>query len=190
MLAHVPALNDFVAGIGVLLASDGVATFEFPHVANLVEQTQFDTIYHEHFSYFSILTLRKIFDAHALRIYDVDRLPTHGGSLRLFACLDTPNNRRVVGPETLSCSLQNPFAHPLPWHQDDPTRSEQNPILFPAPDGRLWLLWTAQISGNQDTAIVRRRISTDNGRTWGPIETLFDRVGTSGVFVRHPPAVL
>ena len=73
---------------------------------------------------------------------------------------------------------------------DDPTRSEQNPILFPAPDGRLWLLWTAQVSGNQDTAIVRRRISTDNGRSWGPIEILFDRAGTSGVFVRHPPAVL
>jgi predicted neuraminidase len=73
---------------------------------------------------------------------------------------------------------------------DDPTRSEQNPILFPAPDGSLWLLWTAQISGNQDTAIVRRRISTDNGRSWGPTETLFDRVGASGVFVRHPPTVL
>ena len=73
---------------------------------------------------------------------------------------------------------------------DDLTRSEQNPILFPAPDGRLWLLWTAQISGNQDTAIVRRRISSDNGRSWGPIETLFDRIGTSGVFVRQPPVVL
>ena len=73
---------------------------------------------------------------------------------------------------------------------DDPTRSEQNPILFPAPDGRLWLLWTAQVSGNQDTATVRRRISTDNGQTWGPIETLFDRVGDAGVFVRHPPEVL
>lgn len=73
---------------------------------------------------------------------------------------------------------------------EDPARSEQNPILFPAPDGRLWLLWTAQISGNQDTAIVRRRISSDNGRSWGPIETLFDRVGTSGVFVRQPPEVL
>ena len=73
---------------------------------------------------------------------------------------------------------------------DDPGRSEQNPILFPAPDGRLWLIWTAQISGNQDTAIVRRRISADNGLSWGPIETLFDTVGASGVFVRQPPAVL
>ena len=73
---------------------------------------------------------------------------------------------------------------------NDPTRSEQNPILFPAPDGKLWLLWTAQLSGNQDTAIVRRRISDDNGQTWGPIETLFDVIGTSGVFVRQPPVVL
>jgi len=73
---------------------------------------------------------------------------------------------------------------------DDPSRSEQNPILFPAPDNKLWLLWTAQVSGNQDTAIVRRRVSTDNGKSWGAIETLFDGVGTSGVFVRQPPAVL
>ena len=73
---------------------------------------------------------------------------------------------------------------------DDPTRSEQNPILFPAPDGRLWLIWTAQVSGNQDTAIVRRRVSAGNGRSWGPIETLFDTVGASGVFVRQPPVVL
>ncbi|HEV2677335.1 MAG TPA: exo-alpha-sialidase [Aliidongia sp.] len=73
---------------------------------------------------------------------------------------------------------------------DDAARSEQNPILFPAPDGLLWLLWTAQVSGNQDTAIVRRRVSADNGRSWGEIETLFDTVGRSGVFVRQPPAVL
>ena len=73
---------------------------------------------------------------------------------------------------------------------DDPGRSEQNPILFPAPDGSLWLMWTAQLSGNQDTAIVRRRISTDGGRSWGPVSTLFDAVGTSGVFVRQPPTVL
>jgi predicted neuraminidase len=73
---------------------------------------------------------------------------------------------------------------------DDPERSEQNPILFLAPDGLLWLIWTAQNSGNQDTAIVRRRTSADQGKTWGPIETLFDRVGTSGVFVRQPPVIL
>lgn len=73
---------------------------------------------------------------------------------------------------------------------DDPTRSEQNPILFPTPEGPLWLIWTAQISGNQDTAFVRRRISHDHGATWGPIETLFPTEGRNGVFVRQPPVVL
>jgi predicted neuraminidase len=73
---------------------------------------------------------------------------------------------------------------------DDPTRSEQNPLLFPLPDGRLWLLWTAQISGNQDTAIVRRRISEDGGRSWGPIETLFDEQPGFGTFIRSPIVAL
>ncbi|KAA5613538.1 glycosyl hydrolase [Rhodovastum atsumiense] len=73
---------------------------------------------------------------------------------------------------------------------DDPGRSEQNPLLFPAPDGQLWLLWTAQISGNQDTAIVRRRLSTDNGESWGPIETLFGPREGSGTFIRQPVVVL
>ncbi|WP_207857737.1 sialidase family protein [Lucifera butyrica] len=70
---------------------------------------------------------------------------------------------------------------------DDPTRSEQNPVLFPVPDGTLWLLYTAQKSGNQDTAFVRRRISKDNGYTWGPVETLFD---TPGTFIRQPVVIL
>jgi predicted neuraminidase len=87
------------------------------------------------------------------------------------------------------CAGQDRWSDPVRL-SDDPTRSEQNPILFPAPDRRLWMLWTAQLGGNQDTAIVRRRISTDNGQSWGPIETLFDSVGSSGVFVRQPPAVL
>jgi len=73
---------------------------------------------------------------------------------------------------------------------DDPTRSEQNPILFPTPDGELWLLYTAQHAGNQDTAEVRRRISTDSGETWGPVQTLFPPSETAGVFVRQPPVVL
>ncbi|MDQ0851275.1 putative neuraminidase [Arthrobacter sp. B3I9] len=73
---------------------------------------------------------------------------------------------------------------------DDPTRSEQNPILFAAPDTSLWLLYTAQKAGNQDTAEVRRRISTDSGRTWGPVETLFPANDTGGVFVRQLPVVL
>lgn len=69
---------------------------------------------------------------------------------------------------------------------DDPTRSEQNPLLFPAPDGSLWLLWTAQISGNQDTALIRRRISTDGGSSWGPIETMIGEQPGFGTFIRQP----
>ena len=86
VLAHVPDLHDFVAGFRLLLKQDGTATFEFPHLLRLIEERQFDTIYHEHFSYFSFLVVDKIFARHGLRIYDVDSLPTHGGSLRLFVC--------------------------------------------------------------------------------------------------------
>jgi predicted neuraminidase len=73
---------------------------------------------------------------------------------------------------------------------DDPTRSEQNPLLFPTPDGKLWLLWTAQVSGNQDTAIIRRRISENGGHSWGPIETLFGEQPGFGTFIRSPITVL
>jgi SAM-dependent methyltransferase len=86
VLAHVPDLNDFVEGMKALLAPDGVITMEFPHLERLVEERQFDTIYHEHFSYFSLLTARRVFAAHGLAVFDVDELPTHGGSLRIYAC--------------------------------------------------------------------------------------------------------
>lgn len=105
VLAHVPRLNDFVAGIKLLLAPDGVATLEFPHLARLIEGNQFDTIYHEHFCYFSLGTARAVLAAHGLEIYDVEELPTHGGSLRVFARhagqsgLVAPTVARVVGAE-------------------------------------------------------------------------------------------
>ena len=86
VLAHVPDINDFVAGFGVLLKAEGVATFEFPHLLNLIRLNQFDTIYHEHFSYLSLLAAERIFAGAGLRVFDVERLTTHGGSLRLFAC--------------------------------------------------------------------------------------------------------
>lgn len=85
VLAHVPDLNDFVAGLAHLLSEDGVLTMEFPHLARLIEDAQFDTIYHEHFSYFSLLVVEKVFTRHGLRLFDVEELPTHGGSLRIFA---------------------------------------------------------------------------------------------------------
>jgi SAM-dependent methyltransferase len=86
VLAHVPDLNDFVGGMKVLLKPDGVITMEFPHLMRLVDELQWDTIYHEHFSYFSFLTVRRVFAAHGLRLFDVEELPTHGGSLRIFGC--------------------------------------------------------------------------------------------------------
>ena len=86
VLAHVPDLNDFVEGFRILLKPQGIITMEFPHLMRLMEQNQFDTIYHEHFSYFSFITVKKVFAAHHLAMFDVEELLTHGGSLRIFAC--------------------------------------------------------------------------------------------------------
>jgi SAM-dependent methyltransferase len=85
VLAHVPDLNDFVEGLAAVLAPDGVLTMEFPHLLRLMAEDQFDTIYHEHFSYFSLSAVRRVFAAHGLALFDVEELPTHGGSLRIFA---------------------------------------------------------------------------------------------------------
>jgi SAM-dependent methyltransferase len=85
VLAHVPDLNDFVAGMKRLLKPSGVITMEFPHLQRLMEQNQFDTIYHEHFSYFSFFTVEQVFAAHGLTLFDVDELSTHGGSIRIYA---------------------------------------------------------------------------------------------------------
>ena len=86
VLAQVPDLNSFVAGMKILLKPNGVITMEFPHLVKLMEEGQFDTIYHEHFSYFSLFSVEKIFSAHGLMLFDVEELPTHGGSLRIYAC--------------------------------------------------------------------------------------------------------
>ena len=85
VLAHVPDLNDFVAGLKILLAPAGVLTMEFPHLLRLMAEDQFDTIYHEHYSYFSFATVRRVFAAHGLTLFDVEELTTHGGSLRIHA---------------------------------------------------------------------------------------------------------
>jgi SAM-dependent methyltransferase len=85
VLAHVPRLNDFVSGIARLLKPGGTATIEFPHLLELIEHVEFDTIYHEHYSYLSIYSIEQVFARHGLSIYDAEELPTHGGSLRIFA---------------------------------------------------------------------------------------------------------
>lgn len=86
VLAHVPDINDFIAGFAILLQDEGVATFEFPHLLNLLDKVQFDTIYHEHFCYLSLIACDSLFDRAGLRIFDVEELTTHGGSLRLYVC--------------------------------------------------------------------------------------------------------
>lgn len=86
VVAHVPELNDFIAGLSMLLRPKGVLSIEVPHILRLIEGLQFDTIYHEHFSYFSLLALGRALRRHGLRIFDVQRVATHGGSLRVFAC--------------------------------------------------------------------------------------------------------
>jgi hypothetical protein len=86
VLAHVPNLNDFIKGIGILLKPGGVFTLEFPHLLKLMEENQFDTIYHEHFSYFSLLAVESAFCRHGLVLFDLDELKSHGGSLRIYGC--------------------------------------------------------------------------------------------------------
>jgi len=86
VLAQVPDLNDFVAGLRVILKPEGILTLEFPHLLRLIERNEFDTIYHEHFSYFSLLTTLRILEAHDLKVFHVEELPSHGGSIRIYAC--------------------------------------------------------------------------------------------------------
>jgi SAM-dependent methyltransferase len=108
VLAHVPDLNGFVAGLARLLKPDGVLTMEFPHLLRLIEQNQFDTIYHEHFSYLSLRVVEHVFANHGLRVYDVQELPTHGGSLRVHAALASsrvhPDTGEVARVKALECS--------------------------------------------------------------------------------------
>ena len=95
-MAQVPDLNSFVEGFANLLNPGGVVTVEFPHLQRLIEQNQFDTIYHEHFSYFSYLTAEAIFGAHGLTLFDVEEIPTHGGSLRIYARHEADESRPVT----------------------------------------------------------------------------------------------
>ncbi|MDR2675786.1 MAG: class I SAM-dependent methyltransferase [Opitutaceae bacterium] len=106
VLAHVPDINDFVQGIKIALAGQGTVTIEFPHLLNLIKFNQFDTIYLEHYSYLSLLFVEKLFDKHGLRLYNVEEVPTHGGSLRVYGChagdkerTEMENVRRVLEME-------------------------------------------------------------------------------------------
>lgn len=108
VLAHVPDINDFAEGFSILLAPEGVATFEFPHLVNLMNQCQFDTIYHEHYSYLSLTVVAKLFADKGMRVFDVEKIPTHGGSLRVFLCL-----------EEAQTHPQTPAVHDLLTEEED-----------------------------------------------------------------------
>lgn len=95
VLAHVPDLNDFVGGLRILLAENGTLTMEFPHLFKLMEFNQFDTIYHEHFSYFSLTTAERVFSSHGMTLFDVEELPTHGGSIRIHVRHNSQSDRRI-----------------------------------------------------------------------------------------------
>ena len=99
--AHVPDINDFTKGLKATLKSDGTITLEFPHLLRLIEHTQFDTVYHEHFSYLSLYTVDKIFNSAGLRVFDVEELPTHGGSLRIYGCHDADSRLTTAAVKEL-----------------------------------------------------------------------------------------
>lgn len=101
VLAHVPDIRDFVTGFTRMLKPEGVATFEFPHLLNMIRLVQFDTIYHEHYSYLSLTAVKRIFGSCGLRVFDIERLPTHGGSLRVFACRNEA--RHAETPAVAAC---------------------------------------------------------------------------------------
>ncbi len=105
VLAHVPDLNDFVGGLKVMLKPEGVITMEFPHLVRLMREIQFDTIYHEHFSYFSFRTVEQVFAHHGLTLFDVEELPTHGGSLRIFA-QHTDSGKQPMHPHVAAMHQQ------------------------------------------------------------------------------------
>ena len=109
VLAQVPDLNDFVSGMKVLLNRHGIITMEFPHLQRLMEERQFDTIYHEHFSYFSFLTVERIFTAHGLTLFDIEELPTHGGSLRIYG-RHTGDTSRPVSPRVIELRMREDSA--------------------------------------------------------------------------------
>lgn len=117
VLAHVPDINDFIAGFAALLAPQGVVTVEFPHLLELVANHQFDTVYHEHFSYLSFHTVRRMFAAHGLRAWDVESLPTHGGSLRVWACKSDAAHTETHAIAAMLAREQSAGMFELPWYQ-------------------------------------------------------------------------
>ncbi len=123
VLAQVPDLNDFVGGIRIVLKAKGVATLEFPHLVRLMKENQYDTIYHEHFSYFSLIAVEKICAAHGLVLFDVDEIPTHGGSMRIYLRHVEDDSKPVA--EAVSKLRDSEFAADLDQMETYATFAEQ-----------------------------------------------------------------
>ncbi len=115
--AHVPDVNDFTAGLKAVLKPGGTITLEFPHLMRLIEQTQFDTVYHEHYSYFSLYTVNRIFRENGLRVFDVEELPTHGGSLRVFGCHADDSRPQTTAVPALLAEEEKQGLRKLPTYQ-------------------------------------------------------------------------
>jgi hypothetical protein len=125
VLAHVPDINDFAEGFSVLLAPDGVSTFEFPHLVNMIDLCQFDTIYHEHYSYLSLTAVQKIFAAKGMRVFDVDKIPTHGGSLRVYLCRDAAKHAETPAVAALLKEETDRGVNTLGYYETLAARAEK-----------------------------------------------------------------
>jgi len=155
VLAHVPDINDFVSGFSCLLKPHGTATFEFPHIMNLVSLNQFDTIYHEHYSYLSLTAVKNIFEKNGLSVFDVEKLPTHGGSLRVFACRkevppckETRSVRELLSLET-SEGIATPGYYRIVQGKADRVKNDfVNFLRKAANDGRKVAGYGAAAKGN------------------------------------------
>ena len=123
--AHVPNINDFTRGLKAALKPGGTITLEFPHVMRLVEHTQFDTVYHEHFSYLSLSTVIRIFKATGLRVWDVEELPTHGGSLRIYGCYDEDTRETLSTVRALLAEESRRGLQTLATYQDFQAKADR-----------------------------------------------------------------
>ena len=173
VLAHVPDLRDFAAGFAILLKDEGVSTFEFPHLLNLIRETQFDTIYHEHFSYLSLTAVERVFAAVGLRAFDVERLPTHGGSLRLYACRSSASHVETDALRALRAEEHDSRLDSLAGYQGFPARVEAAKASFLAfldkarKDGKSVAAYGAAAKGNTFLNVC--------GVTVADIGAVFDR---------------
>lgn len=154
VLAHVPDLHDFIAGFEILIAEDGIITFEFPHLLNLILSSQFDTIYHEHYSYLSLSSLLPIFAAHNLRVFDVENLNTHGGSLRVFVCktassIDEKQSvKTCLDIESIHDPRQDRISHNLQKESEKIKFDLLRELKFLAESGEIVAAYGAAAKGN------------------------------------------